>query len=86
MTIINVSRAATTDEISAEMDRRGAVIEQLETALRQRADEATRAENEECAQIAIEHDCNGLIGRIDRHRGSRIAAAIRARITPKGQP
>ena len=34
MTIITVSRAATPDEISAEMDRRGAVIEQLETNLR----------------------------------------------------
>ena len=34
MTIITVSRAATPDEISAEMDRRGAVIERLETDLR----------------------------------------------------
>ncbi len=34
MTIITVSRAATPDEISAEMDRRGAVIEKLETDLR----------------------------------------------------
>ena len=34
MTIITVSRAATTDEISAEMDRRGAVIERLETNVR----------------------------------------------------
>lgn len=34
MTIITVSRAATPDEISAEMDRRGAVIECLETNLR----------------------------------------------------
>jgi hypothetical protein len=34
MTIITVSRAATTDEISAEMDRRGAVIERLEANVR----------------------------------------------------
>lgn len=34
MTIITVSRAATPEEISAEMDRRGAVIERLETDLR----------------------------------------------------
>lgn len=34
MTIITVSRAATPDEISAEMDRRGAAIEHLETNLR----------------------------------------------------
>ena len=34
MTIITVSRAATPDEISAEMDQRGAVIEKLETDLR----------------------------------------------------
>lgn len=33
MTIITLSRAATPDEISAEMDRRGAVIERLETNL-----------------------------------------------------
>ncbi len=34
MTIITVSRCATPDEISVEMDRRGAVIERLETDLR----------------------------------------------------
>jgi hypothetical protein len=34
MTIISVSRAATPDEIAAEMDRRGAVIDNLETNLR----------------------------------------------------
>ncbi len=34
MTIISVSRAATPDEIGAELDRRGAVIERLETDLR----------------------------------------------------
>lgn len=34
MAIITVTRAATPDEISAEMDRRGAVIERLETAVR----------------------------------------------------
>ena len=34
MTVITVSRAATPDEISAELDRRGAVIERLETDLR----------------------------------------------------
>ena len=34
MTIITVSSAATPDEISAEMDRRSAVIERLETDLR----------------------------------------------------
>lgn len=34
MTIITVSRAATPEEIDAEMDRRGALIERLETDLR----------------------------------------------------
>lgn len=34
MSVITVTRAATPDEISAEMDRRGAVIERLETDLR----------------------------------------------------
>ena len=34
MTIITVSRAATADEVAAEMDRRGAAIERLETNLR----------------------------------------------------
>jgi len=34
MTIISVSRAATPEEIAAELDRRGAVIERLETNLR----------------------------------------------------
>lgn len=34
MTIISVSRAATPEEVAAEMDRRGAVIEKLETDLR----------------------------------------------------
>jgi len=34
MSIITVCRAATPDEITAEMDRRGAVIERLETNLR----------------------------------------------------
>lgn len=34
MTIISVTRAATPDEIAAEMDRRGAAIERLETDLR----------------------------------------------------
>lgn len=34
MTIVTVSRAATPAEISAEMDRRGAVIEKLEIDLR----------------------------------------------------
>lgn len=34
MTVITVSRAATPDEIAAELDRRGTVIEQLETNLR----------------------------------------------------
>jgi len=34
MTVITVSPAATPDEVSAEMDRRGAVIERLETDLR----------------------------------------------------
>lgn len=34
MTIITISRAATPDEVAAEMDRRGALIERLETNLR----------------------------------------------------
>ena len=34
MTVITVSRASTPDEIAVEMDRRGAVIERLETNLR----------------------------------------------------
>lgn len=34
MSVIAVTRAATPDEVSAEMDRRGAVIERLETDLR----------------------------------------------------
>ena len=34
MTIITVSRAATSDEITAEMDRRGVAIEKLEINLR----------------------------------------------------
>jgi hypothetical protein len=34
---------------------------------------------EDCAKIAEAHDCNGLIDHIDRHRGHRIAVAIRAR-------
>lgn len=33
MTVIHSNRQATTDEIAAEMDRRGAVIEGLEAAL-----------------------------------------------------
>lgn len=34
MTVITVSRVATPEEVAAEMDRRGAVIERLETDLR----------------------------------------------------
>lgn len=39
MSIFTVQRLATTDEIAAEMDRRGAVIERLEASLRHWRDE-----------------------------------------------
>jgi hypothetical protein len=45
-------------------------------ALRQSRDEATRAENEECAKIADSFTC-GLCG-----MDGKSAAAIRARIKP----
>ena len=77
MTIITVSRAATTDEISAEMDRRGAVIERLETALRQRADEATRNENIGCAAL-VERMLQRAYPMDSAYEP--IVAAIRARI------
>jgi hypothetical protein len=50
--------------------------EELRAALRQRADEATRAENEACAKIADGFTC-GLCG-----MDGKSAAAIRARIKP----
>jgi hypothetical protein len=51
-------------------------IDALAAALRQRADEATRAENEACAKIADSFTC-GLCG-----MDGKSAAAIRARIKP----
>lgn len=48
MTIITVSRAATPEEIAAEMDRRGAVIERLETDLRHW--------REECGKLHSQRD------------------------------
>lgn len=63
-------------ELEVQSRNRAARPEALEAALRQRADEATRAENEACAKIADSFTC-GLCG-----MDGKSAAAIRARIKP----
>jgi hypothetical protein len=50
-------------------------VERILAALRQRADEATRAENEACAKVADDYAQDGDVAALD------IAADIRARMT-----
>ncbi|MDE2471083.1 MAG: hypothetical protein KGL35_20645 [Bradyrhizobium sp.] len=52
MSTFTISRLATTDEIAAEMDRRGDVIERLETNVRHWRDECGKLH----AQIAVDKD------------------------------
>jgi hypothetical protein len=62
MTIITVSRAATTDEISAEMDRRGSVIERLETNVRHWREECGKLHAQNAELVAA---LKGLVNRLD---------------------
>ena len=91
MTIITVSRAATPDEISAEMDRRGAAIEQLETNLRHWREECGKlhaqldAANEKLASVSA--DAIAWADKIDRRLGpisgadaDRLARFLRERL------
>ena len=75
--------------IIAQMDRSTLYyVEVLAAALRQRADEATRAERERCARMSDRAASNArYLGYEDAAiEFENLSAAIRARITPKGQP
>ena len=91
MTIITVSRAATPDEISAEVDRRGAAIEHLETNLRHWREECGKlhaqldAANEKLASASA--DAIAWADKIDRRLGpisgadaDKLAIFLRRRI------
>lgn len=88
MTIITVSRAATPDEISAEMDRRGTVIEQLETNLRHWREECGKlhsqldAANERLAlantgSLPLLYDIRRALGWNDKTSLSILADGVR---------
>lgn len=65
MSIITVSRAARPDEISAEMDRRGAVIEKLEIDLRHWREKCGKLYSQlDLAQEKLRRalGCNGIGG------------------------
>lgn len=60
------------------LDDHDLFIAEMAAALRQSAASAREKALEEAEGIAREADMNGLIDRIDRHRGHRIADAIAA--------